>query len=116
VVIAASAQLVAAVVEFSGVGPNPSRMQLWIGPPAGPLRREVDARFKSRAWLPLAVDVDGDRVLVVEARRRACGLAPACWLPARRPTSSHGGAICDSPSRSPATASRSSGLVRPGPR
>jgi hypothetical protein len=68
VVIASSAQLVAAVVEFYGERPIPARTQLWIGPPAGPLRREVDARFKTRAWLPVAVDVDGDRVLVVEAR------------------------------------------------
>src|SRR4051812_1505435 len=34
VVIASSAQLVAAVVEFYGERPIPARTQLWIGPPA----------------------------------------------------------------------------------
>jgi hypothetical protein len=51
-------------------GPNRVRMRVYTGPPAGPLRVVMSAggRHWLHKWLPLDAAVDGDRVLVGEAR------------------------------------------------
>jgi hypothetical protein len=78
--LAASAQRVAVVLLFEEGG-FPVESQLWTGPPAGPLVLERRVRFsEERTWAPIALDVDGDRVLVFESHRdrpyRARVLAP----------------------------------------
>jgi hypothetical protein len=65
--LAASAQRVAALVTFNDEEGFPTESQLWIGPPTGPLRRARRVRWGiRRGWVPFEVDVDGDRVLVVD--------------------------------------------------
>jgi PAS domain-containing protein len=69
--LAASAQQVAAIVTFGDEGGFPIESQLWLGPPAGPLRQVRRVRWSARrGWMPVEVDVDGDRVLVAEMRLR----------------------------------------------
>jgi hypothetical protein len=67
--LSASPQRVAALVTYNDEGGYPTESQLWTGPPAGPLRRELRASWGAlRGWIPFAIDVDGDRLLVVEGR------------------------------------------------
>ena len=47
-------------------GPDRSRLRLYTGPRAGPLRAVVTVGPNSR-WIPFAAAVDGDRLLVEEA-------------------------------------------------
>jgi hypothetical protein len=64
-ILAASAQRVAVMIDVEG---HPDEHRVYSGPPSGPLklvRRTPDPN--GDAWTPVAVSVDGDRLLLVEA-------------------------------------------------
>jgi hypothetical protein len=66
--LAASAQRVALMVEIDERKGHPTEHRVYSGPPSGPLRlvrRTLDPN--GDAWTPVAVSVDGDRLLLVEA-------------------------------------------------
>ncbi len=67
-ILAASAQRVALMVDIDERKGHPSEHRVYSGPPSGPLRlvrRTLDPN--GDAWTPVAVSVDGDRLLLVEA-------------------------------------------------
>jgi hypothetical protein len=67
-ILAASAQRVALMVEIEERKGHPGEHRVYSGPPSGPLRlvrRTLDPN--GDAWTPVAVSVDGDRMLLVEA-------------------------------------------------
>jgi len=66
--LAASAQRVGLLIDVDSRKGHPEEFRVYSGPPAGPLklvRRTVDT--DGGAWEPVAVSVDGDRMLLVEA-------------------------------------------------
>jgi hypothetical protein len=66
--LAASAQRAGAIVEIHETKGHPSEYRVYSGPPSGPLqlvRRTLDPN--GEAWTPVAISVDGDRMLLVEA-------------------------------------------------
>lgn len=78
--VAASAERVAVLAHFDADEGDPGGWRLYNGPPAGPLRLDRTGRG-SAAWLPAEIDVDGDRLLLMEGhiptyRWRATVLAP----------------------------------------
>ena len=90
--VVASAQRVAVQVAFMTSGDDTREYRLYTGPPAGPLRLDFRTRLPARGrWVPVDIDVDGDRVLLSEMRFRPFGvrlhvLAPGA-PPARVPWS-----------------------------
>src|SRR3954454_22473312 len=65
--VAASAQRVAVMIEAD----DTEERQVYSGPPSGPLR--LVRRPDSAGWTPMAMSVDGDRLLVVEGIPSASG-------------------------------------------
>jgi hypothetical protein len=66
--LAASAQRVGLIVDVESRKGHPEEHRVYSGPPSGPLklvRRTLDT--DGTAWQPVAVSVDGDRMLLVEA-------------------------------------------------
>jgi hypothetical protein len=88
--LAASAARVALIAEIEDARDRTVEWRVYSGPPRGPVGvvRSLPVR---EAWVPAAVDVDGDRVLIVEARPEpdgpirafvldsAAGLVPIPW-------------------------------------
>jgi hypothetical protein len=68
--LAASVQLAALLVEFTDPEGNPRDWRVYAGPPAGPLAimHRVRLRRPGRIWIPIDVDVHGDRLLLHEIR------------------------------------------------
>jgi hypothetical protein len=79
--LAASDERVALIVELRGRFRATIEWRVYSGPPAGPVRlvRRTADRGQ-RTWVPYIVDVDGDRVLLVEARLRSSGRVRAQLL------------------------------------
>jgi len=74
-VVAASAEQVTVLVTFDEVGGLPRQRRVYSGPPSGPLHLVVSRRAKrGDAWVPVDVDVDGNRMLLTEFRGRPLGL------------------------------------------
>jgi hypothetical protein len=88
--LAASASRVALIAEIEDAEDRTVEWRVYSGPPRGPIG-VVRALPVSEAWVPALVDVDGDRVLIVEARPEsdgpiraflldsAAGLVPIPW-------------------------------------
>ena len=88
--LAASAARVALIAEIEDARDRTVEWRVYSGPPRGPIGivRSLPTR---EAWVPAAVDVDGDRALIVEARPEpdgpirafvldsAGGLVPIPW-------------------------------------
>jgi len=79
--LAASDERVALVAELRGRGGRTVEWRVYSGPPSGPLElvRRTPGRGE-RAWFPYLVDVDGDRVLLVELRDGGSGQVRAKLL------------------------------------
>ena len=65
--LAASAARVALIAEIEDAQDQTAEWRVYSGPPRGPVN-VVRALPIREAWVPALVDVDGDRVLIVEAR------------------------------------------------
>ncbi len=65
--LAASAARVALIAEIEDAQDHTVEWRVYSGPPRGPIG-VVRALPIREAWVPALVDVDGDRVLIVEAR------------------------------------------------
>jgi hypothetical protein len=68
--LASSAELSALLVEFSGPE-HEADWRVYAGPPAGPLAMVHRVRLRGpprRLWMPVEVDVHGDRLLIQEIR------------------------------------------------
>ena len=88
--LAASAARVALIAEIEDAQDRTVEWRVYSGPPRGPIG-VVRALPVREAWVPALVDVDGDRVLIVEARPEsdgpiraflfdsAAGLVPIPW-------------------------------------
>ena len=88
--LAASASRVALIAEIEDAQDRTVEWRVYSGPPRGPIG-VVRALPIREAWVPALVDVDGDRVLIVEARPEpdgpiraflldsAAGLVPIPW-------------------------------------
>ncbi len=88
--LAASAARVALIAEIEDAQDRTVEWRVYSGPPRGPIG-VVRALPIREAWVPALVDVDGDRVLIVEARPEsdgpiraflfdsAAGLVPIPW-------------------------------------
>lgn len=87
--LAASAARVALIAEIEDAQDQTVEWRIYSGPPRGPIgiARVLPVR---EAWVPEQVDVDGDRVLIVEARPESdgpirafvldsAGLVPIAW-------------------------------------
>lgn len=93
--LAASASRVALIAELVDRRDDTVEWRVYSGPPRGPYTviRSLPVR---EAWVPMAVSVDGDRVLIVEGRQEpdgpvraflyepATGLAPLPWASAAK--------------------------------
>ena len=69
--LSASAQRVVALVAFDDEEGGFGGHRVYAGPPAGPLAVVATSGRGPRSWFPVGVDVDADRVLVVEGRAPA---------------------------------------------
>jgi hypothetical protein len=68
--LASSAQLAAMLVEFSGPE-DEADWRVYAGPPAGPLAMVHRVRLRGPPrllWMPVEIDVHGDRLLIQEIR------------------------------------------------
>jgi DNA-binding beta-propeller fold protein YncE len=101
--LAGSAARVALIAEIEDARDRTVEWRVYSGPPRGPIG-VVRALPIREAWVPALVDVDGDRVLIVEARPEpdgpvraflldpAAGLVPIPWARASaRPIEISGG-------------------------
>ena len=70
--LAASAARVALIAEIEDAQDRTVEWRVYSGPPRGPIG-VVRALPIREAWVPALVDVDGDRVLIVEARPESDG-------------------------------------------
>ena len=70
--LAASAARVALIAEIEDARDRTVEWRVYSGPPHGPIG-VVRALPVREAWVPTLVDVDGDRVLIVEARPESDG-------------------------------------------
>lgn len=68
--LASSAQLTALLVEFTDSEGTPRDWRVYAGPPSGPLAIVHRARLERqrRLWIPIELDVHGDRLLIQEIR------------------------------------------------
>jgi hypothetical protein len=69
--LASSAQLTALLVEYTDPESNPRDWRVYAGPPSGPLAIVHRVRIpplQRWLWIPLEVDVHGDRLLIQEIR------------------------------------------------
>jgi hypothetical protein len=69
--VASSAQLAALLVEYTDLEANPRDWRVYAGPPSGPLAIVHRVRIpplQRWLWIPLEVDVHGDRLLIQEIR------------------------------------------------
>jgi hypothetical protein len=67
--LAASAERIAVLAGYDDDEGNPRELRVYSGPPSGPLEPAARVRLTRAAWLPSEIDVDGDRLLVVEFRQ-----------------------------------------------
>jgi hypothetical protein len=68
--LSSSAELTALLASFIGASGVPSEWRVYAGPPAGPLELVHRVRFRrgERPWMPIDVDVHGDRLAMQELR------------------------------------------------
>ena len=67
--MAGSPERVAVIFEMGGFEGPQTGWRVYSGPPGGPLTVLLDTPDRGNPWEPLFVDVDGNRVLLVEGRQ-----------------------------------------------